>query len=301
MSKADSKPRWSTERRLEFIEFRLFWEGRVNRSDLIDFFGISVPQASADLSAYQEAAEGNMVYDKTAKAYVAGPRFKPTYFTPSAERYLAELRLLDAALLSSEETWMSRPPSHAIVPILRRRLDAKTLRHIRDAISTGSSVEVNYQSFSRPEPTWRRVTPHALAFDGMRWHVRAWCHTRVAFRDFVVGRMLGIRVTKPDSTDPAADVGWTTDVTLRIGPHPKLTDGARRVTELDYGMEDGVVEVTTRACMVPYLRKRLGLDKDPDGLKPNEQQIVLLNRVEVEKALRASGVTLDVSPTDTAG
>lgn len=301
MSKSDSKPRWSTERRLEFIEFRLFWEGRVNRSDLVEFFGISVPQASADLAAYQEAAEGNMVYDKTAKAYVAGPRFKPAYFSPSAERYLAELRLLDAELLSPQETWMSHVPAHAIVPTLRRRLDAKTLRHILDAVSSGSSVEVNYQSFSRPEPTWRRVTPHALAFDGMRWHVRAWCHIRTAFRDFVVGRILSIRGIKPDTVDPAADVGWMTEVTLRIGPHPKLVDGARRVTELDYGMENGTVEVATRACMVPYLRKRLGLDKDPEKMNANEQHIVLLNRADVEKVLRAAGVTLDVSPADTGG
>ena len=31
---------WGVERRLEFIEFRLFWEGRVNRADLIDTFGV---------------------------------------------------------------------------------------------------------------------------------------------------------------------------------------------------------------------------------------------------------------------
>ena len=60
---------WSVERRLEFIEFRLFWEGGVNRADLIDAFGISVPQASKDLSLYQERAPGNVVYDKSAKRY----------------------------------------------------------------------------------------------------------------------------------------------------------------------------------------------------------------------------------------
>ena len=38
--------KWGVERRLEFIEFRLFWEGGVNRADLIEMFGVSVPQAS---------------------------------------------------------------------------------------------------------------------------------------------------------------------------------------------------------------------------------------------------------------
>ncbi|WP_348525014.1 hypothetical protein [Pararhodobacter sp. SW119] len=42
--------RWGIEQRLEFIEFRLFWEGHVNRSDLMDQFGVSVNQASTDLN-----------------------------------------------------------------------------------------------------------------------------------------------------------------------------------------------------------------------------------------------------------
>ena len=46
--------KWGVERRLEFIEFRLFWEGGVNRSDIIDTFDVSVPQASKDLTLYQE-------------------------------------------------------------------------------------------------------------------------------------------------------------------------------------------------------------------------------------------------------
>ena len=32
--------KWGVERRLEFIEFRLFWEGSINRADLVEFFGV---------------------------------------------------------------------------------------------------------------------------------------------------------------------------------------------------------------------------------------------------------------------
>ena len=52
--------RWGVEQRLEFIEFRLFWEGGINRGDIIEIFGVSVPQASKDLTMYQEAAPGNV-------------------------------------------------------------------------------------------------------------------------------------------------------------------------------------------------------------------------------------------------
>ena len=47
---------------LEFIDFRLFWEGRIIRSDLTDQFGISAPQASTDLARYQELVATNLTY-----------------------------------------------------------------------------------------------------------------------------------------------------------------------------------------------------------------------------------------------
>ena len=69
--------RWGVEQRLEFIEFRLFWEGHVNRSDLMDHFGVSVNQASSDLNRYIAYAPDNMVYDKSARTYVLGAQFEP--------------------------------------------------------------------------------------------------------------------------------------------------------------------------------------------------------------------------------
>lgn len=41
------------EARFEFLEFRAYWHGRFNRSDLITQFGVSQTQASMDLKAYQ--------------------------------------------------------------------------------------------------------------------------------------------------------------------------------------------------------------------------------------------------------
>jgi hypothetical protein len=42
VSNVRSELRWGVEQRLEFIEFRLFWEGHVNRSDVMTQFGLSV-------------------------------------------------------------------------------------------------------------------------------------------------------------------------------------------------------------------------------------------------------------------
>lgn len=298
MGNTKTTGRWPAQQRLEFIDFRLFWEGHVNRSDLVDFFGVSVPQASADLGTYQERARGNAVYDKTRKTYVAGPRFKPVFFAPSADEYLAQLRLVQSGLLPEEQAWAVRLPSYAIVPILRRRLDANVLRHILEAIRTRDSLEVSYQSFTHPEPTWRWLSPHALGFDGGRWHARAWCHTRCEFRDFVLARVLEVRGTGPGGNDPARDLGWHEEVTLQIAPHPALEGGRRRAIELDYGMVAGVVEVRTRLCLSTYLERHLGLDLDPAQVPPERQQIVLVNRAEVEAARKETGAGAPIDEAD---
>ena len=52
MDSDNSELSWGVAQRLEFIEFRLFWEGHVNRSDVMENFGLSVNQGSANLSRY---------------------------------------------------------------------------------------------------------------------------------------------------------------------------------------------------------------------------------------------------------
>ena len=44
----------------------------MNRGDLMDAFGVSVNQASTDLNRYIGMAPDNMVYDKSARAYIRG-------------------------------------------------------------------------------------------------------------------------------------------------------------------------------------------------------------------------------------
>lgn len=279
---------WSVEQRLEFIEFRLFWEGRVNRADLVEFFGISIPQASSDLSRYQDIAAGNLRYDRRARAYVAEANFTPRLLTSSARRYLTQLRSIADEVMTPRETWLGWIPPFGAVPLVRRRLEADKLREILTAIRTSSAICVRYQSLNRPEAAWRWLTPHALVFDGFRWHARSWCHERQDFRDFVLARMLDITERRPDELDPSADLEWQLEVTVRLGPHPDLGESQQRAIELDYGMEDGVVEIPMRLCLAYYLERQLGLDLDPKLVPPQRLQVILLNRSEIEALRQAT-------------
>jgi hypothetical protein len=94
--------RWGIERRLEFIDFLLFWGGRINRSDLTDRFGISTPQASADLARYQELAPANLVYDPSLKCYLATPEFRSVFDVENSDSHLAQLRSIASGTIRSE-------------------------------------------------------------------------------------------------------------------------------------------------------------------------------------------------------
>ncbi|MGN0902537.1 MAG: hypothetical protein ACI4M9_04555, partial [Succinivibrio sp.] len=53
LKKEVSSNKWSRKRRIEFIDFRLYLDGKINRGDLVSFFGISIPQASLDMAYYR--------------------------------------------------------------------------------------------------------------------------------------------------------------------------------------------------------------------------------------------------------
>lgn len=57
------------EQRQIWIGERLSEVGTIRRRDICDRFGISIPQASSDLSRYQTAHPGAIIYDKTARCY----------------------------------------------------------------------------------------------------------------------------------------------------------------------------------------------------------------------------------------
>ena len=141
MSEAATKIRWGVERRLEFIEFRLFWEGGVNRSDIIRTFNVSEPQASKDLTLYQERAPENAVYDKNAKRYVATDGFRPVFLGYEPNEYLLRLRSLAEGLAGPAETWLGSPPEVDFALTPAREVETEFLRAVLVAVRENRSVE----------------------------------------------------------------------------------------------------------------------------------------------------------------
>lgn len=275
---------WGPERRLEFIDFRLQWEGRLNRANLVDHFGISVPQASADIAKYIELAPGNLIYDRSGRVYVATQGFAPVFPSSSADHYLNDLLALSTGVLAQQATNIGEPPSTALATAPIRAVPAGVLVCVVQAIQAEASLEVLYQSMSRPEPAWRRISPHGLGHDGSRWHLRAFCHTNKAFRDFVFARVLKVKPSDCDAPPAKEDHAWSSTVRLVLAPNSKLSPSKRRVVELDYAMTNGEAVLETRQAMLYYVLQRLGLSRDGE-LRPEAQQIQLKNAAEVKGIL----------------
>lgn len=294
--------RWGVEQRLEFIEFRLFWEGRVNRSDIIHMFGVSVPQASKDLALYQELAPGNVEYDKSAKRYVAAGTFDPRFLKPDPNAYLSRLRSLAERLTKPSDSWIGDAPDSDIALTPERDIDTELLRAVLNAVRDTKSIEIFYQSMSNsnPDPIWRRITPHSFGYDGFRWHVRAYCHNAQKFKDFLLPRILGCRAPDHPGAPGAQDRHWHEHFSFDIVPHPKLTSSQQMVVAKDYGMKDGKCTLSVRYAMLFYVLKRLGLLNDATLEDPKRQHIVVLDRVAVQSALEKAEFFQDITEKESA-
>ena len=156
--------RWSQERRLEFIDYRLRWDGRLNRSDLIDFFGISIPQASLDIARYSELAPANIRYDRSGRVYLAGEDFEPVYAVGSSQRFLGDVLAQAAGLSSLDSSFLGWAPPVGVAPVPSRVIPSRDASHDSSCDSSGpnSACRLPVHDQSRAKGA-RAVTPCAWA------------------------------------------------------------------------------------------------------------------------------------------
>lgn len=277
-----STRRWGQARRLAFLDFRLQYEGRVNRRDLIEFFGISVPQASTDLAEYMAAAPANMRYDASARSYLVNPEFSPLFGRATAQDYLFELVGLARGAVMREETFIGYAPPTGVVSTPARSIQAAEVALWACAIRDRLAVSGRYQSMDDPQSREAVVSPHALGFDGLRWHIRAYCHSRNIFRDFAIGRFTAEKMgMSPSMVDPGRDQGWNTMVDIVLIPHPGLSANQRKVVMLDYGMDRGRHVLQCRKAMLFYTLRHLNLQSLTVSAHPAEQHVIVDNAAEV--------------------
>lgn len=240
---------WAARERLRRIEFLLWWRGWVGRQDLVESFGISPAQASGDLQRYAGINAGAMMYHTSRKRYEAMAGMVCHYHVPSWEEAVATL-LGGVAPLRGTQDGGGRAD---VVMMPQRACDPLVARRVMIALQEGRWLEVRYASLSGGVHAWRRIVPARVAWDGHRWHVRAWCENNSAWRDFVLGRMSKANWPIEGAVDVPVDRDWETRVTVRLKINPLLDHEQREALRMDYGLAGEVLELKVREAMKSYV------------------------------------------------
>jgi hypothetical protein len=208
-------------------------------------------------------------YDTRQRRYEASASFSPIFGTPSLEAWLERSRRAGLAI--------------EVLPTLDRPLDADLMARLYRAIRDRVTVHVAYQTMRRATAEDRILTPTAFVSDGQRWHVRAYCHLREAYRDFVLSRI----ALSPDQSQSGvraaelpADTEWLSWVTLKLAPATHLEENQKREVCWDYGI-DGELSVTVRRALEFYAIRRWGLDR-PESRLSIIERVVKTNPPEAD-------------------
>lgn len=275
--------------RLSFLELRVRFLGEIRRQDLVTRFGIQTAAASRDLTLYKALAPSNIDYDPKGKSYILGSDFRPVFDFPP-ERVLSWLTrgFGDGEPLVLKAWIANETPSRLTHP------DLDVLASVTRAIHQECPLSVEYHSITSGR-TEREIVPFALIDNGLRWHVRAFDRKSQEFRDFVITRIRRPIVLKGQPLalheESDQDIQWTRIVELELVPHP---DRPRpEITEMDYGMRDGMLRIKLRAATAGYILRKWSVDCSPDHcLQDDEYRLWLSDPLAlygVESAKLAPG------------
>lgn len=70
---------YAVEQRMRFIDFLAYKYGFINRSMLMDYYGIGEACATRDFAKYKELAPDNLVYNLSERAYYKTQQFESIY------------------------------------------------------------------------------------------------------------------------------------------------------------------------------------------------------------------------------
>lgn len=263
------------ERFYWLIELLAYWEGRIQPMQLARLCHISRQQASKKLNKYNQQNSKSLTYCSSHKSYQPTEDFSPQIITREAGEYLS--------WVTGQSSYRDELlPCQSLLPP-RRSIKPELMRPLIQALRTGHRVEVNYVSINNPDSQGRIIVPHHLVNTGRRWHIRAWCEKSQDFRDFVLGRFQGnAEVLDKSSIGSADDVAWQASVTLMIAPDPRLDKAQRQVIEFEYAMQNGLLEVHTRACLLSYKLQILNINPRMLEGEAKAQQLVIVNKDDIK-------------------
>ncbi|HDY7744141.1 TPA: WYL domain-containing protein [Vibrio vulnificus] len=250
--------------RLEYIDFKLFFTGRVSRADLNAVFGIAEAAASRVLTQYATIRPNN----KTQKTNtILRETFVPLCaFDPDEA----------LGMLANGFNRYSRPVESDVTSELIGRipnqLNLENVAKITRAISGHYAISCNYLSENSDNHDTRILVPLAIMHDGTSWLFRAFDRSessKPAFKNFHFARVRAVKEelesneAKQKSGEVLSqDTLWNLRLPLVLTLHESLSQTQRMRVITDFGIDEGKEElyVTERAAFRWILEKKWYID-----------------------------------------
>lgn len=242
-------------KRLQSIDFRLYFYGFFSRKDIAEEFDVREEAISRDIALYQERYSYNLTYDSSKRRYVITDKFAPAY-TYNSNEVLSYMSKRFDGFSYSQEYGIS------IYKLkLNSFLNTEILSKITQAISQKRVLKINYYSRASGK-SLREIVPFSITNIGTKYYLRAYCRKRGKFISFVIARIqqpeliLDSKILEHEQH--VRDTQWNNFVTLKLSPHPKLSNP--EFVKLDYNIEDKRLEVKVRSAFAGYFLRMWNVD-----------------------------------------
>jgi hypothetical protein len=243
-------------RRFAFIETRLFWGNGLTARELGDAFGIARPNAQAVLEAYRRQYPDNLRYDRQRKRHVMTERFVPRYISGDPYLFLDYQRgMALAGYYHAADDWADLPFYDADRQ-LRPRLEIEAVRVVLAALRQSRTVRVIY--LAKERTSQRILSPHHLVYADNRYHLRAYCHFRQRWLDFVLSRIKHAEIATADWISEEYDEDWTRMETLTFSLNSDSPHDTQASLRQAYVLDDeNSLVITTRRALSRYVIRRM--------------------------------------------
>lgn len=268
---------WFQQARLRAVETLAYWSGRVNASDLMAIFQVSRLIAQRDIKRYLNLVPGNLSYNGTERAHLATSIFKNVLTRGDIQEYLALGHETSAGVEMAQIERIVMP---------RQNLRPQVTRVALAAIRQRRALRLRYRSLEHPNGLDRILYPHTLVYSGFRWHMRAYCSTRMDFRDFNLARIADVPVIvegEEDAAVPDKDVSWHQDVLIRLISNPALSSAEQSLIKFEFEMDRSELNVHSRAALVPYVLMAYQVETVEAAEDPRKNRLVVANESEIKE------------------
>ncbi len=252
--------------RFAYIDFVLRFLGGLNRSDLLDFFGIGEAAASKEISEYKKLCVNNVDYDRVLrKNVILRDSFEPL-INLDAETALGML----ANGFNKNKLYCRPMLPYQRVGATPHHLNMDFVSKITRAIHSKTAIKCNYVSGNSDDHGERTLLPTAFFYDGQSWMFRAFHRDTVKgkghFKCFEFSRSLNVIEFPNDSASPsetlAQDSDWHLVVPLQLMLHSSLSEYKKSTLTQEFELDEGQDEfvITEKAVLVYYLKKHWKID-----------------------------------------